>query len=245
MEPPYYFLTKDGKSKILWQVQDYHNKDGAIKKEDIEAAKNGSQLKTAYKRDALIFAPDRIELIEGFKRGPQSVLLKDAMYIIGRLGITKESIVLDAGTGSGSMAAYLSLYAKKVISFEIKEEFLTIAKKNLEKINADNIEIINDSVENIKKHSSEKFDAVFLDVTRPWEMLDLIYDSLKEGAYACFYLPNMTQATEIANALGEKFHQMETVEMIKRDWNIGGRVAKPEKDLLHTAFLMFARKLQS
>ena len=245
MQPPYYFITKDGKSKILWQLQDYHSKDGAIKREDIENAKQGSLLKTAYKRDALIFRPNTIEIIEGFKRGPQSILLKDAYYIIGRLGITKDSVVLDAGTGSGSMAAFFALYAKSVITFELKPEFFEVARKNLERLKFDNITAINDSIENLKEHTIEQFDAALIDLPKPWEIIGLLYDSLKEDAWVCFYLPNMTQVSELSAALEGKFYQMETVEIMKRDWNVRGMIAKPQKEILHTAFLVFARKLQS
>ncbi len=246
MNPPYYFITEKGKSKIYFEIKDYQGKEGIIKKEIIKKATSGTILKTHLDKKIIIYEANYKDIIENFKRGPQTIILKDASYIILN-SIDKNKTVLEAGTGTGSMTAYFSLYSKKVLSFEERKEFYELAKKNLEQYNYKkefkNYKIINDNIKNVKKHTKEKFDVLFLDLPNPKEILPYIEENLKEDTTIICYLPNITQMVETTNYLREKnYYIQETLEIIKRNWTFKGRISKPEKDLLHTAFLLFAKK---
>jgi len=61
----------------------------------------------------------RIDLPEPYnkmKRAPQVILPKDIGIIIAYSGVNRESVCVDAGTGSGWLAVGLARIAKKVIS---------------------------------------------------------------------------------------------------------------------------------
>ncbi|MEM0154910.1 MAG: methyltransferase domain-containing protein, partial [Methanothrix sp.] len=75
----------------------------------------------------------RIDLPEPFrrmKRAPQVILPKDIGIIIAYSGVNKDSICVDAGTGSGWLAVSLARIAKRVVSYELREDFIKIAEKN-------------------------------------------------------------------------------------------------------------------
>jgi tRNA(1-methyladenosine) methyltransferase and related methyltransferases len=63
------------------------------------------------------------------KRGPQVILPKDIGIIIAYSGIGKESRCVDAGTGSGWLAVSLARLCKEVVSYELREDFIKIARK--------------------------------------------------------------------------------------------------------------------
>ena len=52
------------------------------------------------------------------KRGPQVVLPKDIGMIIAYTGVGKESVCVDAGTGSGWLAISLARIAKEVTTYD-------------------------------------------------------------------------------------------------------------------------------
>ncbi len=246
MIPPYYFITDKGKTKVFFKVEDYHGKEGMIRKEFIKKAKSGEILKTHLDKKLIVYSAFYKDIIESFVRGPQTIILKDASYIILN-SIDKTKSVLEAGTGSGSMTAFFSLYSKKVVSFEERKEFYELSKKNLELYNYkgefDNFVLINDNIRNVKNYTGEKFDVIFLDLPNPKEILSYLEKNMKEDTLIICYLPNVSQMIETTNYLREKdYYIQETLELIKRNWVFKGRISKPEKDLLHTAFLLFSKK---
>jgi len=244
MEAPYFFYTKDGKTKIFHSLAKYEGKDGIITIEEIENAEDGQRLQTHLDKSLIIYSANPIDIIENFRRGPQTIILKDASYIISKASVNKNSIILEAGTGSGSMTAYFALHSKKVYSFELREEFMEISRKNLNRINQNplfgEIELINDDVQYANKYINEKVDVIFLDMPEPWNYFSILKSLLNQNGIIVCYVPNVTQALECANSLNE-FIIEESCEIILRNWKFLGRIAKPEKDLLHTAFLVFAR----
>ena len=70
------------------------------------------------------------EILKKCKRGPQVILPKDIGIILAYSGIGKNSVVVDAGAGSGWLAVSLANVAKKVTSYEWREEFAELAEKN-------------------------------------------------------------------------------------------------------------------
>jgi tRNA (adenine57-N1/adenine58-N1)-methyltransferase catalytic subunit len=246
MDAPYFFRTQDGKTKIFHTLSKYEGKDGIITIEEIKEAKDGQRLQTHLNKSVIIHSANPIDIIENYRRGPQTIILKDAAYIISKASVNKNSIILEAGTGSGSMASYFALSAKKVYSFELRNEFLEISKKNIAKIK-DNplfceIDLINDDIQYANNYIKEKVDVIFLDVPEPWNYFSILKPLLLDNGRIVCYVPNVTQALECANNMHDYIIE-ESCEVILRNWKFSGRIAKPEKDLLHTAFLVFGRAI--
>ncbi|MCM8831427.1 MAG: methyltransferase domain-containing protein [Candidatus Omnitrophica bacterium] len=181
--------------------------------------------------------------LKKLKRGPQITLPKDASIIIGFCPITKESIVGDVGTGSGYFAILVSAVAKKVISYEKNEEFAKLAKKNIEKLKIQNIEIRIRDV--LKDGFDEKnFDVIFLDLPNSHLVIKNAIDSLKNDGVLVGYFPHMEQLKEFvlkAREYGwEKYYATETIERRILVRKFGTR---PENiGLVHSGYLVFIQK---
>lgn len=74
------------------------------------------------------------------------------------LNIYKEDTVLDMGTNTGALLLYANLFnPKKLIGLEINSKALELCKKNLDRNNVSNYELIND---NIITYQNELVDVI-------------------------------------------------------------------------------------
>jgi len=189
-----------------------------------------------------------VDLIKKAKRGPQVILLKDAAIIAAYSGLESGKLVVDAGTGSGWLAAYLAKIVAptgKVITYERREEFIKLAKENFKLLKIKNIKIKNkDIYEGI---SEKNVDLITLDLQEPWRVIPFAEKSLKIGGFLVVYSPQITQAIEFANKVNESrsLRFEKSIELLERSWKIKGKIARPEFHMLgHTGFISFARKIK-
>ncbi len=179
---------------------------------------------------------DFIDKVRKIKRGPAVMISKDIGSIIVNTGMGKKSEVMEAGTGSGMLAAHLSRVVKKVYGYERREDFYELAKENFKKLKIRNIDLKNEDV----KKAKEKVDVIILDLANPWDYnLD---KNLNENGFLVCYSPNITQVKELVEKTKLKFVKM--IEIIEREWIIDERRARPKNMMLgHTGFLVFLRKV--
>ena len=225
--------------KYYWNEGDLHTESGVIKEEDLKKA-----VKTvkAHSGKELFVAPALfIDKIEKIKRDPQAMMEKDIAVILTYTSIDKDSIVLEAGTGSGKLTSFLARNVKKVYSYEKNKDTINLAKKNLEFLNIYNVEIKNkDIYEGIDE---KELDLIILDLPMPWKAVQNCYNSLKQGAFLVSYLPSITQVVEFMDEIRRyDFLVIKTVELIEREWIVEGQRTRPKSSLQHTAFLTFVRK---
>jgi len=178
--------------------------------------------------------------METLKRGPAVVLPKDAGFIIAYAKINKNSIVLDAGTGSGFLAIYLSNTAKKVITYEKRKEFYDIAKDNIKKLKIKNIIIKNKDI--YKKIEEKNLDLITLDLAEPWKVFSYAIKSLKENALLVCYIPTIEQLKIIMEKIKKPLKLELITELIQRDWQ--SNPLRPKSQMIaHTGYLVFIRKV--
>jgi tRNA (adenine57-N1/adenine58-N1)-methyltransferase len=185
-------------------------------------------------------------LYRKFKRGPQVIMLKDAAFISAFTGLAPGDKVLDCGGGSGFLTVYLaSLVGKegKVITYEKRDDFAEIVRKNVEKAGfQDRVELkVHDIFQGIE---DKEFDLITLDFAESEKALVFAKDALKETGFVVGYLPNVEQAKAFVLE-GEKLglkHIM-TSETIMREMLIREKGCRPEtKGLFHTGYLTFLKK---
>ena len=181
-------------------------------------------------------------LYKRLKRGPQVILPKDIGIILSHSGINKESICVDAGTGSGWLAISLAQIAKKVYTYEIREEFAKIAEKNAISLNLDNMVIKNKDI--TKKLDEKDVDIVTLDMPGSEKALRNVKKSLNDGGMVVSYIPHMEQVVRYIKKLNSlEFTDIYVVESILRDYLVRDEGMRPTtKGIWHTAYLIFARK---
>ncbi|MBU1201852.1 MAG: methyltransferase domain-containing protein [Nanoarchaeota archaeon] len=224
---------------LVDDAKDYSTQYGVIKKDDL---KNDSV--KVGKEEFTILNPSFIDNYKQIRRLAQIITLKDIGAIIANTGINKESIILDAGTGSGALACFLGVIAKKVVSYDIKDEHLAVARQNVNSLKLKNVQIKKGDIFDSKNVREKNIDVFILDVTEPWRGINTADKILKKGGFLVSYSPNINQVDLFVKSLSENFLYEKTVEIIEREWTVKGQVLRPQmKDFGHTAFLSFARKI--
>ncbi len=176
------------------------------------------------------------------KRGPQVILPKDIGLIVAYTGIGKNSVCVDAGTGSGWLAVSLARICRRVVSYDVRDDFLKIANRNKELEGLDNLELVNRDI--TKGISERDLDLVTLDMADSEKALKHVYKALKPEGFVAGYLPHMEQVKKFVAALEKrKFRNIFTIEAIVRDMLVRKEGMRPStKGVWHTAYLTFAQK---
>jgi tRNA A58 N-methylase Trm61 len=185
-----------------------------------------------------------LDLFESFKKGAQSMSLKDLSQIIAFTSLDKNSIVVAAGLGSGFSAFFFARFVKKVISYEVNKKHLKIAKKNIDKSKLKNIFIKEQDIKDMKE---KKVDLLLLDLPNPWDFL-FLEKNVKLNNYIVCYVPNLNQVFNVVNSVKENknlfVERIITSQVI--DWIVDDKRMKPFYNLFnyqHTGFMVFIRKI--
>ncbi|MFC2134626.1 tRNA (adenine-N1)-methyltransferase [Bacteroidota bacterium] len=238
----------DGRKVVLSKFEkhlvddskDFSTQYGIIKKSDFKKSKIKAGKELFY-----VIEPTFLDHYKQIKRLAQIISLKDIGPIIAHTGINRDSVVMDAGTGSAGLACFLAKIAKKVISYDINSEHQEVAKNNIENLKIKNIELKKGDVFKPAAIKEKDIDVLILDVTEPWKAIKTAEKVLKTGGYVVSYSPSITQVQSFVKALSDKFLYEKSIEVIEREWTVKDLVLRPRmKELAHTAFLSFARKIQ-
>ena len=239
-------IHDSGKKFLVKDInKDFHSQFGLIKKEDL-IKNNGSEIKTNTGKNLIILDAEAHDLFQKIKRNAQIIPSKDVGFIISEVGINKNSIVVDAGAGSGGLCLSLSTISKKVYSFDIREDHVEIVKKNKEMLGIKNLQV---SKKDITKDSIKvKADIVTLDIPGPWEALENINQFLKIGGFLVSYSPTIPQTSDMVekSVLDGNFIHLKSVEVMEREWEISGRKIRPktQQRIGHSGFISFFRKIK-
>jgi len=237
-------VAREGKTFYLKDIsKDFHCQFGLIKAKDLKK-KDGSIIKTNTKKELTIFSPSFIDSYKRIKRGAQIITRKDATMIIAETGINKNSKVVDAGAGSGALACLLANICKEVTTYEIREDFIKIVKKNKELLDLKNLKIKNKDIYN--GIDEKDVDLITLDLPEPWKALKSAKKALKVGGFLVSYSPTIPQVMDFINAVNKEkeFLHLKTIELILREWEIQQRKVRPKTtQTVHTGFLSFVRRI--
>ena len=191
------FLHRRGGFMKEWGGGDVHTKDGIIKAADV---KKKGLVKTPKGVEYLIVAPTIRDRIQNMKKGARPIYEYDAGLIAALLGIDGESVVLEAGTGSGCMTMVLANIAKKVETFEKEERFFKVAAGNFEKAGFKNVK---NSNKDMLEAKLGEYDAVFLDMKGPTKGIEKAAPHLRQGRFMAVFTPIIDDVKPIAQKLEE------------------------------------------
>ncbi len=233
---------KTGKRFVVKDLQeDFHTPQGSISHKDLASEK---EILISTKGDRfLALRPNFPDLWEELQRGPQIMIHKDIGLIIAKTGLHRESIIVDAGGGSGSLCLSLAHIAKHVTTYETSAENVSIITKNQQMMAINNLTVKHQNIYDGIDESN--VDIITLDLPEPWHVLLQAEKALTPGGFLVVYLPNLTQMQEfILQAVKTRCKVIETIELIERKWVIDQKIMRPEFQMLgHTGFLTFCRKL--
>lgn len=185
------------------------------------------------------------DLFQRFGRKAQIMTPKDTGAIIAQTGLGAGDTVVDAGTGSGFLAATLANVVGKdgkVITYEIDETQARMAEQNFKLAGMQNVEVKRkDVTAGIEERNAH---LITLDLPDSEKALATALEALVQGGWCVGYLPNTEQLKKFVLE-GEKigFRHERSIELIAREWLVREQGTRPENTgLVHTAFLAFLRK---
>lgn len=238
-------IAEDGRKFYVRNInEDFHTQFGFIGKEKLAKAKAGDVLKTNTGKELFVSNPFFIDSYGRIKRAPQIIPRKDVAAIIAETGIGKESIAVDAGTGSGALALFLANIAKKVVTYEIREDFAKIAEENIQMLQLKNVTVKKKDV--YSGIDEKNVDVVTLDLPEPWKAVEPAAKALKVGGFIVSYSPTTPQVSDFiaAAAKNKSLVHIKTIEIIEREWEFNERIVRPlTQQIGHSGFLTFVRKI--
>lgn len=240
-------VAKNGKKFLIKDdTKDMHLQYGMIKADELNN-EPGTELKTNKDYSLFLLNSEFMDLYHKMKRGAQIIPLKDIGFIIAELGLNRDSVVIDSGSGSGGLSLFLANIVKKVHSFDIRDDHIEIVQKNIDFLGIKNVSLKKGSVYTDKL--PKNVDAVTLDVPEPWEAIDNVAKVLKAGGHIVSYSPCIPQVSDFVEAIRNRddFVFLKTVEIIEREWEVTERRIRPktQQRINHSGFLTFARKVKA
>jgi len=224
----------------------FHTHKGFIKFDDLIEKEYGSKILSSLGVEFIALKPLLRDYIMKSVRKTQIMYPKDIALIVMFSGIGSGSRVVEAGTGTGALTTALAHYVKpegRVYSYEIREEFLKTAEKNLKR--AGLIEFVALKNKDITAGINESdVDAVILDLATPWLVVPNAYAALKPCGTLVSFSPTIDQVVKTVEALKENsFVDIKTVECLLRGMQIARGKTRPHTLMTgHTGYITSARK---
>lgn len=239
-------LDERGKKYLLKEDKEFQSDLGIVSAEQIANSEIGDELKSHLDHTFKIVKPNVNDFIDLMDRRCSILIQKDIGSVLAHTGLGAGDRVVDAGTGAGAIALNFGNVVGsegKVYTYEIREDFAEVARKNIENFGITNIEVKNmDIKEGIDE---DNLDLIFLDLPKPFEIFEDVYDSLKVGGWLTVYAPYIDQAEvsyRIAKKLG--FYNIDIIEILERGLEVRQQGVRPKTRMVgHSGYLLFARKL--
>ena len=232
--------------KYIAKDEEFHTNFGFIKKEDMQNGEPGDILKTHLGHEFKVLKANINDYIDLMERKCSIILPKDIGIITAFTGMGSGDRVIDAGTGAGATALHFGNIVGKegeVHSYEIREDFTEIAKRNVDKFGLENVYIkCKDITEGIEE---KDVDIIFLDLPKPWDVVEDAKKALKTGGYIATYAPYIEQVQILHKVLKKfGFSDLNTVECTLREIEVKTKGTRPKTRAVgHTGYLTFARNL--
>ncbi|MGD1004324.1 MAG: rRNA adenine N-6-methyltransferase family protein [Methanoregulaceae archaeon] len=201
-------------------------------------AKEGDLITTHNGAQFVVRIPRPTDFFTHARRSGAPMLPKDIGLVIACTGMNRNDTVLDAGTGSGIAAIYFGGIAQQVKSYEIREDFAALARKNLNDAHLTNVEVIAADMLN----ATGTFNVVHLDMQIAPEHIDHAYTILNPGGYLACYTPFLEQMAIVVDNAQKLFSNLHTHELIDREMTRSKRGTRPSTSVCHSGYVTIARK---
>ena len=221
---------------------------GSFAHSDLIGQPEGTWMTTAKGHRVLAVKPTMADFTREMPRIATVVYPKDLGAILVHGDIFPGARVLEAGSGSGAVTISLLRAVGDgghLYSYDVREDMIKQTRANVEDIvpGATNLTLgIGDVYNGIEER---ELDRIVLDLPEPWHVVPHASDALAPGGLMLSFLPTVLQVHDLTNALRNQrtFEMMETVEVLIRSWEVGGRSVRPSHRMVgHTGFITTARR---
>ena len=239
-----YLLVHDDREYLRAPGDELHTDLGVLEvPEDVDP---GTVLETHLGEPFVVRRLRGPDLFNHFERTGAPMMPRDIGLVIGHTGIAAGDRVLDAGTGTGVLAAYLGRCHAEVTSYETDADFAEVARENMHLGGvADRVDVRTGDLTDHLDDAAEAgpFDAITLDTGDAPEVVAAAPDLLSPGGYVAVYSPFVENSRESVDAAREAgLVEIETLETIQREMDFGDRGSRPSTaGVGHTGYLTFAR----
>ncbi|HKL29623.1 MAG TPA: tRNA (adenine-N1)-methyltransferase [Natrialbaceae archaeon] len=183
------------------------------------------------------------DLFHHLERTGAPMLPRDVGLVIGETGVAAGDRVLDAGTGTGVLAAYLGRLHADVVTYERDPDFAETARANMRTAGvADRVDVrTGDLTEHLD--DLDAFDVLTLDTEDAPAVVERAPNLLVDGGSLAVYVPFVETTREVVEtARAADLANVRAEETIQRELDVDERGTRPStKGVGHTGYLVFAR----
>ena len=183
------------------------------------------------------------DLFHHFERTGAPMLPRDIGLLMGHTGVTAGDRVLDAGTGTGVLAASLGRAGASVVTYERDPEFAAVARENMALAGVtENVDVhAGDVLDDLDSFVS--LDLVTLDTADAATVVERAPALLVPGGFLGAYSPFVEDARAVVETAREVGLAVETYETIQREMDFDERGTRPSTaGVGHTGYLVVARR---
>ncbi len=235
-----------GKRNFLVRLSEkkLHTEFGVIDLSKLSKKKFGDKIKSNTGEEFIIVKPTLTDIFKKkAKRLPQIVMPDDTTLILSTTGIAPDSLIVDAGSGSGFLSIFLAYYCPKgkVITYEKNRNFAKVVKENTKLVGLKNIQVKQKDI--LKGIEEKNVDLITLDMKSVEKLIGKAYKALKFGGWLVIYSTHIEQIQKVVKEIKRKgFTHVRTVESIRREWQVEYHTRPHSSGVMHTGWLTFARK---
>nr|XP_043617387.1 tRNA (adenine(58)-N(1))-methyltransferase catalytic subunit TRMT61A [Erigeron canadensis] len=156
----------------------------------------------------------------------QILYIADISFVVMYLELIPGCVVLESGTGSGSLSTSLARAVAPtghVYTFDFHEQRAAAAREDFEKTGLNNLVTVgvrDIQGEGFPKDLSGMADAVFLDLPQPWLAIPSAGEMLKPDGVLCSFSPCIEQVQRSSETLTSNFTDIRTFEVLLRTYEV-------------------------
>lgn len=243
----FYHASKNWLTRIE-KNKKFHTHIGIIDFDSILGLEYGSSVITSKQKKVYLMLPTIFDFVMKSDRKTQIVYPKDLGYIAIRTGLKSGCNVLEIGTGSASLTTFFASLvgpSGHVFTYDVNEEFMEIARKNLKKSGMENY--VSMFKRDIMTEGLERtdIDIAIIDLGDPWNVLQTVHKCLKNSGSVAVICPTMNQLEKTSKHMNEVgFMDIESTEIMIRNIEAREGKTRPSMRMIgHTTYLIFGRKM--
>ena len=194
------------------------------------------------------------DLFDHLERTGAPMMPRDIGLVIGHTGVAAGDRALDAGTGTGVLAAYLGRLGVAVTTYERDAEFADVARENMatagvtDRVDVrtgDLIDELDPLAADVAEAADGGYDLLTLDTGDAAAAVERADDLLARVGFLAEHSPFVESARECVEAARSAgLAEIETLETIQRRMDFDDRGSRPSTaGVGHTGYLVFARFL--
>ncbi|KAJ0243512.1 hypothetical protein HA466_0195560 [Hirschfeldia incana] len=156
----------------------------------------------------------------------QILYIADISFVVMYLEVVPGCVVLESGTGSGSLSTSLARAVAPtghVYSFDFHEQRAACAREDFEQTGISSlvtVEVRDIQGQGFPEKLSGLADSVFLDLPQPWLAVTSAAKMLKEDGVLCSFSPCIEQVQRTCEVLRSDFIEIRTFEVLLRTYEV-------------------------